>query len=183
MCLRGCGDSRCTGSCICNRFSFTREESVVPGVFARVGVGAAADARVPLLTEAKLELLDGFKPFIDHEAVDVIHLDLLFAGGSTGVRKIVAYAYVERMPVGLHNVGSLILTCANAHFGASIQNFYRSESQLGEHDNYIYIYGMAVTPLEVKNSRLKVPTGPGLGLEINPDLLKKNLSEGEVYWG
>jgi len=30
---------------------------------------------------------------------------------------------------------------------------------------------------------LKVPAGPGLGLEINPDFLKKNLAPGEVYWG
>jgi transposase-like protein len=70
-----------------------------------------------------------------------------------------------------------ILTCANAHFGGSIQNFYRSESQLGEHG------GMAVTPLEVMDGHLKVPTGPGLGLDINSDFLKQNLSPGEVYWG
>jgi galactonate dehydratase len=113
--------------------------------------------------------------------VDIIHPDLSFAGGFTGVKKIAAYAYLARMPVALHNVGSLILTCANAHFGASIQNLYRSESQLGEHDNYIY--AMATTPLEVKNSHLKVPSGPGLGLDINPDFLEQNLSEGEVYWG
>jgi len=35
----------------------------------------------------------------------------------------------------------------------------------------------------VKDSHLKVPTGPGLGLDINTDFLKKNLVEGEVYWG
>jgi hypothetical protein len=29
---------------------------------------------------------------------------------------------------------------------------------------------------------LKVPTGPGLGLEINPDFLKQNLVAGEPYW-
>jgi L-alanine-DL-glutamate epimerase-like enolase superfamily enzyme len=42
---------------------------------------------------------------------------------------------------------------------------------------------MAATPLEIKDSHLKVPTGPGLGLDINPDFLKKNLEDGEVYWG
>jgi L-alanine-DL-glutamate epimerase-like enolase superfamily enzyme len=34
----------------------------------------------------------------------------------------------------------------------------------------------------VKNSHLKVPTGAGLGLEINPDFLKKNLVAGEEFW-
>ena len=47
------------------------------------------------------------------------------------MKKIADYAYDFKMPVALHNVGSLVLTYANAHFGSSIQNFYRSESQLG----------------------------------------------------
>ena len=29
----------------------------------------------------------------------------------------------------------------------------------------------------------RVRTGAGLGFEINPDFLKKNLVEGEQYWG
>ena len=30
---------------------------------------------------------------------------------------------------------------------------------------------------------LKVPAGPGLGLDMNPDFLRKNLVEGEEFWG
>lgn len=156
-------------------------EDITAPAYSQAWASIRRQVRVPLLTGEKLELLEGFKPFIDNEAVDIIHPDLSFAGGFTGVRKIAAYAYLARMPVALHNVGSLILTSANAHFGASIQNFYRSESQLGEHDHYID--GMSNTPFEVRDSHLKVPTGPGLGLDINPDFLKKNLVEGEVYWG
>jgi L-alanine-DL-glutamate epimerase-like enolase superfamily enzyme len=40
----------------------------------------------------------------------------------------------------------------------------------------------AGSPPEVRNGLLKVPTGPGLGLEINPDFLKQNLADGEAYW-
>jgi len=137
--------------------------------------------RTPLLTGEKLELLHGFQPFIDNQTVDIIHPDLSFAGGFTGVKKIANYAYDYKMPVALHNVGSLVLTYANAHFGSSIQNFYRSESQLGREGHYIE--GMALHAPEVKNSQLTVPTAPGLGLEINPDFLRKNLVEGEEYWG
>jgi L-alanine-DL-glutamate epimerase-like enolase superfamily enzyme len=81
----------------------------------------------------------------------------------------------------MHNVGSLVLTYANAHFGSSIQNFYRSESQLGRPNHYIE--AMAVKPPEVRKSQLKVPAGPGLGLEINPDFLRRNLAPGEEYGG
>jgi L-alanine-DL-glutamate epimerase-like enolase superfamily enzyme len=137
-------------------------------------------ARIPLLTGEKLEMVRGFKPFLDNQTVDIIHPDLAFAGGITGTKKIADYAAITRTPVALHNVGSLVLTYANAHFGSSIQNFYRSESQLGRPNHYIE--GMGVNPPEVRKSQLKVVMAPGLGLEINPDFLRKNLVEGEPYW-
>jgi L-alanine-DL-glutamate epimerase-like enolase superfamily enzyme len=137
-------------------------------------------ARIPLLTGEKLEMVRGFRPFLDNQAVDIIHPDLAFAGGITGTKKIADYAALTRTPVALHNVGSLVLTYANAHFGSSIQNFYRSESQLGRPNRYIE--GLGTNPPEVRNGQLKVAMGPGLGLEINPDFLRKNLVDGEPFW-
>jgi L-alanine-DL-glutamate epimerase-like enolase superfamily enzyme len=150
--------------------------------FSEAWMALRRSTRVPLLTGEKLEMVRGFKPFLDNQAVDFIHPDLAFAGGITGTRKIADYAAQFRTPVALHNVGSLVLTYANAHFGASIQNFYRSESQLGRPNRYIE--GMAAgTPPEMRKGLLTVPTAPGLGLEINPEFLKQNLVEGEAYWG
>jgi L-alanine-DL-glutamate epimerase-like enolase superfamily enzyme len=150
--------------------------------FSEAWMALRRSTRVPLLTGEKLELVRGFKPFVDNQAVDIIHPDLSFAGGFTGVRKIADYAALFRTPVALHNVGSLVLTYANAHFGGSIQNFYRSESQLGRPNHYIE--GMAASnPPQVRNGLLAVPTAPGLGLEINPDFLMKNIVPGEPYWG
>jgi L-alanine-DL-glutamate epimerase-like enolase superfamily enzyme len=138
--------------------------------------------RLTLMTGEKLELVRGFRPFLDSAAVDIVHPDLAFAGGFTGVKKIADYAALTRTPLALHNVGSLILTYANAHFGSSIQNFYRSESALGRPNHYIE--GMtAGTPPDVRKGMLKVPAGPGLGLDINTDFLRKNLVEGEEFWG
>jgi L-alanine-DL-glutamate epimerase-like enolase superfamily enzyme len=150
--------------------------------FSEAWMALRRSTRVPLLTGEKLEMVRGFKPFLDNQAVDFIHPDLAFAGGITGTRKIADYAAQFRTPVALHNVGSLVLTYANAHFGASIQNFYRSESQLGRPNRYIE--GMAASsPPEVHKGLLIVPTAPGLGLDINPEFLKQNLIEGEDYWG
>ncbi len=149
--------------------------------FSEAWMALRRSTRVPLLTGEKLEMVRGFKPFLDSQAVDIIHPDLAFAGGITGTRKIADYAAQFRIPVALHNVGSLVLTYANAHFGGSIQNFYRSESQLGRPGHYIE--GMAAAnPPDVRKGLLRVPTGPGLGLDINPDFLRKNLAPGEEYW-
>lgn len=138
--------------------------------------------RIPILTGEKLELVRGFKPFLDTQVADIVHPDLAFAGGLTGTRKIADYAALTRTPVALHNVGSLILTIANAHFGASIQNFYRSESALGRPTRHVEKMA-ASNPPEVRQSKLKVPMGAGLGLDLNQDYLKANLVEGEPWWG
>jgi L-alanine-DL-glutamate epimerase-like enolase superfamily enzyme len=150
--------------------------------FSEAWMALRRSTRVPLLTGEKLEMVRGFKPFLDNQAVDFIHPDPAFAGGITGTRKIADYAAQFRTPVALHNVGSLILTYANAHFGASIPNFYRSESQLGRPGKYIEGMAAGSAP-DVRKGLLQVPTRPGLGLEINPEFLKKNLEDGEAYWG
>ena len=138
--------------------------------------------RVPILTGEKLELVRGFKPFLDTQAADIVHPDLAFAGGITGTRKIADYAALTRTPVALHNVGSLILCYANAHFGASIQNFYRSESAIGRPTRQVEDMAASNPPV-VRKGELQVPTEPGLGLDLNPDFLRKNLSDGEPWWG
>jgi len=137
---------------------------------------------IPLLTGEKLELVRGFKPFLDTQAVDIVHPDLAFAGGLSGTRKIADYAALTRTPVALHNVGSLVLTHASAHFAASIQNFYRSESALGRPTHYVEQMAASNPPL-VRNSLLPVPKGAGLGLDLNTDFLKKYMAEGETWWG
>ena len=150
--------------------------------FSEAWMSLRRSSRIPLLTGEKLELLGGFKPFIDNQAVDIIHPDLAFAGGITGVKKIADYATMTRTPVALHNVGSLVLTMASAQFGASVHNFFRSESPLGWPDR-IAEKMSATNPPVVKNSLLQVPMGPGLGLEINPDFLKEYKEPGEPFWG
>src|SRR6202011_2837626 len=153
------------------------EDPMIPS-YSEAWAALRRSTRLTLMTGEKLELVRGFRPFLDPAAVDIVHPDLAFAGGFTGVKKIADYAALSRTPVALHNVGSLILTYANAHFGSSIQNFYRSESALGRPTHYIE--GMAAgTPPDVRNGMLKVPTGPGLGLDIKPDFLRKNLVDGE----
>jgi galactonate dehydratase len=137
--------------------------------------------RIHILTGEKLELVRGFKPFLDTQSCDIIHPDLAFAGGLTGTKKIADYAALTRTPVALHNVGSLILCFANAHFGAAIQNFYRSESALGRPTRHVEKMA-AANPPEVLNSRLKVPTVPGLGFDPDQAYLKSQIMDGEPWW-
>ena len=134
-----------------------------------------------LLTGEKLEMVRGFRPFLDNGAVDIIHPDLAFAGGITGTKKIADYAALSRTPVALHNVGSLVMTYANAQFAASIQNFFRAESALAHPGRFVEAMAGA-NPPKVSKGEMAIPAGPGLAVELNADFLRKNLAPGEPFW-
>ena len=156
-------------------------EDPLPVRFSEGWQALRDSTRIPLLIGEKLERTREFRPFLDAGIADYIHPDLAFAGGITGTRKIADYALLSRRPVALHNVGSLILTYASAHFGSAIHNFFRSESQLGRPSRHIEKMSAAGAP-EVKNGVLSVPPGPGLGFEPDEDYLRGHLVEGEEFW-
>ncbi|MFC1715888.1 mandelate racemase/muconate lactonizing enzyme family protein [Candidatus Poribacteria bacterium] len=134
---------------------------------------------VRILTGEKLELAREFLPFLMNQALDVIHPDIVFAGGLTGCRKIADLAELFYVPVATHNVGSLIQNMATAHFGASIRNFVVTETRISQ---WKVIEDMGEEEIKVVDGKLAVPTGPGLGITLNPDALRENLMDDEPYW-
>jgi galactonate dehydratase len=136
--------------------------------------------RTPILTGEKLELVKQYKPFVDSQAVDIIHPDISFAGGISGLRKIADYAMLYRTPMALHNIGSLVRTYASVHLAASIPNFYRSECRLGRPGRMYEKMALNKPPV-IKNSQFQLPDGPGLGLEIDPAFMKEHTPAGEDW--
>ena len=137
---------------------------------------------VPILTGEKLQHLRDYKPFLDAQAVDVVHPDISFAGGITGTRKIAEYAAITRTPIALHNVGTLVRTYASAHLSMAIQNFYRSESWLGR-PGRLREQMTTGEPPAVRHGILRVPNKPGLGLEMDEGFLRAHMADGEAWWG
>jgi len=125
--------------------------------------------RTPVLTGEKLELVKQFKPFVDSQAVDIIHPDISYAGGITGCRKIADYAALNRTPVALHNVGSLVRTYASVQLAAATPNFYRSESWLGR-PGRVREKMAANQPPVIKNSLFPASGWPGTGAGDRPGL-------------
>ena len=134
---------------------------------------------VRILTGEKLELAREFLPFLMNNALDVIHPDIVFAGGITGCRKIADLAELFYTPVATHNVGSLVQNMATAHFGASTRNFVVSETRISQNP---LIDEMAEEKVKVVDGKLAVPTKPGLGITLIPEVLRENLMDGEPYW-
>jgi len=139
--------------------------------------------RVPILTGEKVELVAGFKPYLDAGAVDIIHPDPAYAGGITGVRKIADYAAVTRVPVALHvGPASMIRFYAAVQLSGAIHNFFRIENLVGEYRGFKEKMLAPGTEPVVRGGAMVLPAGPGLGLDLNEEWLKQHMAKGEVYW-
>jgi L-alanine-DL-glutamate epimerase-like enolase superfamily enzyme len=69
---------------------------------------------------------------------------------------------------------------ASAHFGASIHDFIASENVLGQ--GYDVENMVGGDPPVVKAGYLQVPGSPGLGADLNPEVVRANLAPGEPWW-
>jgi L-alanine-DL-glutamate epimerase-like enolase superfamily enzyme len=155
-------------------------EDALPVPYSEAWPALKRASPVRIMTGEKLELSRQFLPFLANGALDVIHPDLAYAGGITGSRKIADLAELFYVPLVTHCVGTLVHMLATAHFGASVRNFMMSETRLAHAGHLVEQIGME--PLVVVDGRLRVPSGPGLGITLNPDVIRENLAEGECYW-
>lgn len=139
--------------------------------------------RVPILAGEKVEMVEGFRPYLDNQVLDIIHPDVSYSGGITGCRQIVDYAALTRTAVGLHSGPcTLIRFYASMHLAAATQNFFKVENALGAFRGNKEKMAQGATPV-VRKSTFPVPEGPGLGLDINDDWVRSNLAQDEVWWG
>ncbi len=134
----------------------------------------------PTLTGEDTYLLDGFKDLIDQKAVDMVHPDLASAGGILETKKIGDYAQEHGIAMAMHFAGTPISLMANVHCAAATENFVALE----HHDVDTPWWEDLVTgdkPL-VENGYTKVPEKPGLGVDLNEEVIKEHLREGEEYF-
>jgi L-alanine-DL-glutamate epimerase-like enolase superfamily enzyme len=139
--------------------------------------------RVPLLQGEKVELVEGFRPYLDNQVLNMIHPDVSYSGGITGCRKIADYAALTRTPMGMHSGPcSLIRFYASMHLGAATQNFFKVENALGAFRGNKEKMAQGPEPA-VRKSVFPVPEGPGLGLDLNEDWLRAHIASGDTWWG
>jgi L-alanine-DL-glutamate epimerase-like enolase superfamily enzyme len=154
-------------------------EDALPVVYADSWRAFKQSSQVRVMTGEKLERPDEFLQFLVNDALHVIHPDIAFVGGITGIRKIADLADLFYIPVVTHNVGSLVQLLATAHFGASCRNFVMTENRIPQGGLFAE---MNADPLVVHKGKLKLPDKPGLGITLVDQVLRDNLGPGEVYW-
>jgi L-alanine-DL-glutamate epimerase-like enolase superfamily enzyme len=112
----------------------------------------------------------GFQQLIERGGVDILQPDLTRCGGFTVGRKIVHMAERANVLVIPHSWSSDLLTAASLHLNAYQRRavfveFNTSQGPLSR--------AMVRTPLRLEDGYVRVPDGPGLGVEVNEETLEK----------
>ena len=130
----------------------------------------------PTLTGEDIYLLKNFKPLIDNHAVDIIHPDLASSGGLLETKRIGDYAEENGIAMALHQAGTPVSFMASVHCAAATQNFLALE----HHSIDLPWWESLVKttdgrPLITKGFANLPLSAPGLGIELNDEVMKQHL--------
>jgi L-alanine-DL-glutamate epimerase-like enolase superfamily enzyme len=150
-------------------------EDLIPWKNVRGYQEIRANTTTPVLTgEDIFGLEEGFQPLIDNAAVDIIHPDPETSGALRETKRIADYADMHGIPTAIHFAGSPVGCMASVHMACTIRNFVSMEN----HAIDIPWWGDLVTGVEkpiVNKGYITVPDKPGLGVELNEEVVKKYL--------
>ncbi len=155
-------------------------EDMVPWFYTEKWKEITRAINTPTLTGEDIFGKEAFITLCDERAVDMVHPDLASAGGILETKKIGDYAEEKGIAMAMHFAGTPVSFMANVHCAAATQNFVALE----HHDvdtPYWEDYVTGQKPL-VENGFAPVPEAPGLGVDINEDVVKEHLRKGEEFF-
>lgn len=129
----------------------------------------ARGTHLPIATGERVFTKWGFREVLEKKAATILQPDLCHAGGITEVRLIAGMAEAYYAAVAPHNPLGPISLAAGVQIAASIPNFLCQEQvSLGE--------GYIKQPFKVRAGYLDLPTGPGLGVEIDDNAIADKIN-------
>ncbi|MBM3958391.1 MAG: mandelate racemase/muconate lactonizing enzyme family protein [SAR202 cluster bacterium] len=133
---------------------------------------------IPIAAGERLSHIWGARQLIERELVDVLQPDTGRAGGITQMKKLAALCEGHYILMAPHS-GSLgpVAEFAALHVMAAIPNALILERV---EDDVPIRYKVIEPVLKQEKGYLKVPDAPGLGVDINEELVKANPSKGNV---
>ncbi|MBL9207780.1 MAG: mandelate racemase/muconate lactonizing enzyme family protein [Opitutaceae bacterium] len=135
-----------------------------------------AKCRVPICV-GEMFIAEQVRLFVDHQACDILHPDVLFCGGMHELRRIADFAELNHLPIAFHGNGGAIATVAAAHVGVASRNFLGLEYHFIE-TPWIGEYARRDVPL-FRDGKVELTDAPGLGIELDREVCRRHLAPGE----
>lgn len=125
---------------------------------------------VPIATGESFSTHHPFAELIFQTDVTIVQPDVGRAGGITELRKVAAMASAGRVGFAPHNAAGPVQTHAALHLDAATPAFMIQET-FEEFFHPDWAEDLLVDPLEISDGEITVPTRPGLGVELDMDVL------------
>ncbi len=124
--------------------------------------------------ESLFGLEEGFRPFIENRAVDIIHPDPLSSGGMRETKRIADFASLYGIQTAIHFAGSPVAAMAVVHMISTIKHFVAMENHAVDIPWWQDLVTGPDKPI-VEKGYIRVPNAPGLGVELNEAVVKEHL--------
>lgn len=131
----------------------------------------ARSSRVPQAVSERLIGRSAYREALAHEAAHVVMVDVVWTGGLTEARKIADLADLHHLPVTPHDCTGPVALAAALQLCAYATSAKVMEVVRGFLAGW---YRDVVTEVPVlHDGHLSIPAGPGLGVELQPDLPRR----------
>lgn len=152
------------------------EEPVVPEDIDGY-VEMRAKLTMPIAGGENEHSLFGFRHLLAAGALDIAQPDLGSCGGISAGRHIVALAHAHGVQVNPHVWGSAVAQAASLQLIAAIPTTHHSlfaQQPVLEYDQSAHPFRrqLVAQPIEMIDGWVQIPDRPGLGIEINRELLQ-----------
>ncbi|MBW4435825.1 MAG: mandelate racemase/muconate lactonizing enzyme family protein [Pleurocapsa minor GSE-CHR-MK-17-07R] len=146
-------------------------EDVMPAVYADEIKLFSARTSIPVIGSELLMTRWQLREWMEKHVAQILMTDPVWNGGISETKKIASMAEAYGLPLVLHNVAGPFCHAACMHLGANIPNLYFVESVRAFYRSYFEtIAGWSPT---VGESGLDIPMGPGLGVDLRPEMLER----------
>jgi len=125
-----------------------------------------------------------FKAVLASGAVDIVQPDPCHAGGISETRRIAAMAEAYDIAVALHCPLGPIALAACLQLDAASYNAFIQEQSLGIHynaGNDLLDYLSNPEVFRFDDGYVTIPSGPGLGIEVNEDYVTERAAQGHRW--
>jgi L-alanine-DL-glutamate epimerase-like enolase superfamily enzyme len=125
--------------------------------------------------ESLFGLEEGYKNFLDNDAISVIHPDPGTSGQCRETKRIADYAGQYGIPTAIHMAGSPLGTMGAVHTVATVENFLAMECHAADFMSWWQELVAGVPKPIIDKGYITVPDTPGLGIELNEPVVKEHL--------
>ena len=138
------------------------------------GLASVADALdIPIASGEMIYTHYQYRDLILRGRVDILQPDIVKVPGFTEFQRIAALASAFGKPITVHNTQPTVSTVAHLHACAAFPNMPYAQEYNIEPISIRDEWPVLKPPLRVVDGYLEVPTGPGLGVELDEDVIQR----------